>query len=101
MFRADLASISPKAEIRREYKRVFNGVSIRVPRGDVAAIAALPYVKRVHDDHEVRALGGPAAAQIGAPTVWTGYGTRGKGVVVAVIDTGVDYTHEALGKGFG
>ena len=100
-FRADLTTVSRKAEIRREYTRVFSGVSVRVPRGDLAAIAALPYVKRVHDDHEMRAMGGPAAAQIGATTVWTGYGTRGKGVVVAVIDTGVDYTHEALGKGFG
>jgi len=28
-------------------------------------------------------------------------GIRGKGVIVAVIDTGVDYTHPALGGGFG
>jgi len=28
-------------------------------------------------------------------------GIRGEGVVVAVADTGVDYTHPALGGGFG
>ncbi|KAH7305209.1 serine endopeptidase [Stachybotrys elegans] len=38
---------------------------------------------------------------------WTGVdkahaaGIRGKGVKVAVVDTGVDYTHSALGGGFG
>src|SRR6266850_2049786 len=100
-FRADLASVSRTAEVRREYSRVFNGVNLRVPRADLAAIARLPYVKRIHDDHEMHSLAGPAVSQIGASTVWTDFGTRGKGVVVAVIDTGIDYTHEALGKGFG
>jgi hypothetical protein len=34
-------------------------------------------------------------AKIGAPAVWA-EGITGQGVVVATIDTGVDYTHEAL-----
>jgi hypothetical protein len=100
-FRADLSSVSRRAEVRWEYFRVFNGASVRVPRSDVAALARLPYVKQIHADHEMHTMAGPAVAQIGADTVWTTYGSRGKGVVVAIIDTGVDYTHEALGKGIG
>ena len=38
-FRADLSTVSRTAEVRREYSRVFNGVCVRVPRGDLAAIA--------------------------------------------------------------
>lgn len=34
--------------------------------------------------------------QINAPNVWSDYGATGAGVVVANIDTGVDYTHAAL-----
>jgi subtilisin family serine protease len=33
---------------------------------------------------------------ISAPQVWSTYGVRGEGIVVANIDTGVDYTHPAL-----
>src|SRR5205814_1425546 len=115
-FRGDLGSIvsaangnanragktALEADVRWEYFEVFNGASVRVPRSAIASIARLPYVKRVHDDHEMQAMSGPATVQIGADKVWTAPGgTRGKGVVVAVIDTGVDYKHEALGRGFG
>lgn len=34
--------------------------------------------------------------KVGAPAVWSGFGIDGSGVVVGSIDTGVDYTHEAL-----
>lgn len=34
--------------------------------------------------------------KVGAPSVWTGFGINGSGVVVGSIDTGFDYTHEAL-----
>ena len=37
-------------------------------------------------------------AAINADDVWSGYGVRGEGVVVANIDTGVDYTHPALAR---
>ncbi len=33
---------------------------------------------------------------INADDVWSGYGVRGEGIVVATIDTGVDYRHPAL-----
>ena len=34
--------------------------------------------------------------RIGAPQVWSTFGVRGEGIVVANIDTGVEFTHSAL-----
>src|SRR5438874_175003 len=87
--------------IGQRYERVFAGVSARVSRADLARIRALSYVAAVHIDHPMYTLLDESVAKIQANQVWVEYGTRGKGVVVAVIDTGIDYKHPALGGSFG
>ena len=34
---------------------------------------------------------------IGAPQVWSNFGVRGQGMRVAIVDTGIDYTHASFG----
>jgi subtilisin family serine protease len=85
---------------RRTYTRVFAGGSVRVRKELLASIRALPYVASVHLDLPVHALserGREDRREQGLEQL----GTRGAGVVVAVIDTGIDYMHPALGGGFG
>jgi subtilisin family serine protease len=110
-FRTDLETILNRngsakaavdASIRRSYFVAFNGVAVDVPADAVAQIRLLPYVKRVASDRTMRALAdGPNTSLIRADKVWSTLGSRGKGVTVAIIDTGVDYMHPALGGGFG
>ena len=110
-FRNDLATIlngnragksAIEAQIRREYFVVFNGVALDAPHDVIAQLRTLPYVKRVVADRAVHALADSTNITIvGADKVWASLGSRGKGVTVAIIDTGIDYMHPALGGGFG
>jgi subtilisin family serine protease len=110
-FRNDFANIlnakrsaktAMQPEIRREFSLVFNGVAIDAPREALDQIRALPYVKRVVADVPMHALSDSSnLTLINAPKVWSSLGSRGAGVTVAIIDTGIDYTHPALGSGFG
>lgn len=86
------------AHLRHAYKLAFSGASVTVDRAALPAIAALPYVKAVHPDRRVKAMLETSVPHIGAPQVWEQLGARGKGVTVAIIDTGIDATHPAFGQ---
>lgn len=99
--RGPRANSAVEPRLRFRYKLTYAGASARVSPQSVDAIRALPYVKAVHYDAPMEAHLAQSVSAIRATQVWSDYGVRGKGVVVAIIDTGVDYRHEALGKGFG
>ena len=88
------------ATVQREYFQVFNGASVRIRRGLVRHLAALPYVAGVYVDGEVFTQAYQLASQRRTRSTASLDGT-GRGVRIAVIDTGIDYTHQDLGGGFG
>lgn len=73
-----------------------NGLRVSVRSGDIPAIGALEGVETVGPVAKHRPLHETSIPAIGADQAqaagWTGDGT-----VIAVIDTGIDYTHAALG----
>src|SRR5581483_1807726 len=102
-FRRFRSDIKTPSNITHEYYELFNGVALTASAAEVESIRHLPYVKRVVPDLPVHALAATApvnVAKIRADEVWSKLGSRGAGVTVAVIDTGIDYTHPALGGGF-
>jgi subtilisin family serine protease len=76
-------------------------VEAMAARPEVAAIQPVrshPLPELIPGQEQPRLMGGVEwnIAQIEADRVWREFGVRGEGIVVANIDTGVRYTHQAL-----
>jgi len=89
-----------------EYTYAFTGFSARVTIQTLDEILSLDESISVYPDLPVEAFLTESVTQIGADELWertdsNGYPVTGRGIVVAVIDTGIDYTHPDLGGGFG
>ena len=89
-----------KAKITGRVQRAYNGLVAHVASGKLAEIHALPGVKAVHFPELVYPATETSVPFIGAHRAWDPSlqgGYRGEGVTIAVIDSGIDYTHANLG----
>jgi subtilisin family serine protease len=81
-----------------DYQYAYNGVKVRIDRSKVDGLRALSGVKAVRGLQLVRPDNEKGVQLIGAPLVWGGLaGYHGENVKIAVIDTGIDYTHANFG----
>lgn len=98
---------------KRRYQNTFNGVYMDVTKEEAEKMKSLPFVKAVYPNAKVYAFLNESVPLIGADKVWqldadgndcSVSGKEcltGKGIKIAIIDSGVDYTHQDLGGCFG
>jgi subtilisin family serine protease len=90
------------------YTLVYNGVALNVPSSAISTIEAMPQVKKVHPNGLLYTQLNSSVKYIGAPKVYGAVaelsqfddlreGYEGQGINIAIIDTGIDWTHPMFG----
>lgn len=74
-----------------------NTVTVAVAPDQVAALQRLPGVVSVHPNRVIDRADTTSIPLIGASAVWENTGFDGAGVVIGVVDTGIDYIHTHFG----
>lgn len=99
-------AIAGHADFR--YTLVFNGITLKVTPEAVNIIKAMPQVKSVQSNRALRIALEKSVDYINAPAVYgkvqevtpfdaANEGYEGQGINIAVLDTGIDWTHEMFG----
>jgi subtilisin family serine protease len=95
--------------IQFRYNYVFNGLTLAVPAEAIKTIEGMNQVKSVHKDEQITMQLDNAVKYVRAPSLYgnppqvrmgdslnTG-GVHGEGIYIAIIDTGIDWTHPMFG----
>lgn len=97
------------ATIEHRYTLVYNGIALVVSINDVARLRSIAGVKDVHRARELSVDLDHSVPFTHAPQVYGGYpeltpfdheneGFEGQGMVISVIDTGIEWHHEMFGN---
>ncbi len=84
-------------KVDAQLQSAYNGIRVRIQASKADSLAKLPGVIGVRELTPKTLDNTTSVPFIGAPAAWTASGKTGAGVKVAIIDTGIDYTHADFG----
>lgn len=109
----DILEMVPNANLVREYDYLFSGFALELPESNILNLITIPGINAIYPNvhyeetvvemnivNDIKPNMIYSTPYVGAPAVWE-LGYTGEGMTVAVIDTGVDYTHPELAHAFG
>ena len=79
------------------FQNAINGIKVQIPAGRLSAFATLPGVVGVKGVRVHTLDNAGSVPFIGADAVWGATGFHGENIKIAIIDTGIDYTHANFG----
>lgn len=83
-------------QVRRSFGYLVNGFSISTKRKNVEALSKINGVKCVTEVRSYKTDMQYAKDITGVTNAWNDLGYKGEGMVVSIIDTGIDYRHKDL-----
>src|SRR5262245_61121967 len=89
---------SAGGRIEKSFQSAINGIKLSIPRSRIEELRSIPGVIDVKRVGRYRPENVVSVPRMQAPIAWSGaLGVRGEGIKVAIIDTGIDYTHANFG----
>jgi len=85
--------------IKFRYRIALNGMSIKTKQWVIDELKELDYVKTIHDVVEVSINDDISNQVIQVDSVWANFGVTGEGMLISIIDTGIDSNHVTLNNG--
>lgn len=89
-------------EVRHVYDVILNAVSVELSAEEAENLQSMPGIRRVLKDQDYTYDTDAGPAWIGAGAVWDGtatpdaLGTKGEGVLVGIIDSGINFDHPSF-----
>ena len=80
-----------------QYGTLINGFSAQLSPSAAAELAKRPDVASVQPVSIILLDNASSVPFIGATKVWQQFGAKGQGMTLALVDTGIDYTHKDFG----
>jgi minor extracellular serine protease Vpr len=90
--------LSRGGKVLAHYQDALNGMKVQIARSEISGLSNLPGVVQVVGVPKYKVNNVVSVPFIGAPEVWQGVpGFRGEHIKIAILDTGIDYTHANFG----